>query len=311
MSSRVSLLLAVTAALVALLPCVCGQVLSTATCLSQYDWMNNSRSQSPCLVAAYLESACTNGDFQVTPLPIGTHYSGPSQQQANTCSCSTVTFSMISACGICQDRVALLWNSWSFNCTTIYSRKFTETIPANTAVPAWAYLDVETSNTFDPAAAHAAASAPESTGGPSATAVATPASAPSKSKKSNTGAIVGGVVGGVVGLCLLLGVMAFCIIRRRRRQTAPSAAYDSTCKNGRVNSPIPSLPMNQAYAHSLDHGTYYSSTPQSPPKLYDPSDPSTFPSPSPPSTLYTTNSDHVTHGQPKTQPGQFTFIPEI
>jgi hypothetical protein len=40
MSSRVSLLLAATTTLIAFLPCVCGQVIATATCLSQYDWVN-------------------------------------------------------------------------------------------------------------------------------------------------------------------------------------------------------------------------------------------------------------------------------
>jgi hypothetical protein len=117
-------------------------------------------------------------------------------------------------------------------------------------------------------------------------------------------------VGGVVVLGLFLGALAFIIIRRRRRrQIAPSAEYDSMHKNGLVGTPILSPPMNQTYMHSLD-GTQYSPSSLPRPKLYDPSDPSTFPSPSPPPTVYTTQGDPQA-GQPKTHPGQYSFVPEL
>ena len=55
-----------------------------------------------------------------------------------------------------------------------------------------------------------------------------PASSSSSSSKShsNAGAIAGGVVGGVIGVALIIGLMAWFRIRRRRRY-APSADYTS------------------------------------------------------------------------------------
>ena len=89
--------------------------------------MRNSLGQSPCIVAAYLQVACNNGsgslcstplstlltlwqaDWLVIALPNATHYTGPDQTKINTCQCSTVTYSMISACGLCQNRDAERW----------------------------------------------------------------------------------------------------------------------------------------------------------------------------------------------------------
>jgi len=317
-------LLVITAVTILRLPCISARVITTATCV-QFDWMNNSKSQSPCLVAAYLESACSDGsesfihsiyapyivlcytlliiplDWEVPELPEGAHYSGPTKLQVNPCQCSTVTYSMISACSICQNRTESPWSSWSLNCTTTYSQNFTEAIPADTAVPAWAYLAVPTSGFFDPGAAQEAGDAPESTAASPA-----PSSTPqSKSKKSNSGAIAGGVIGGFVGLSLILGAIVFFVIRRRRvHKVAPSAAYGSMLcgstyqSSGLVPSPQPTSQFSVHSPFSSAHAN---------PKLYDPSDPSTFPSSSPtPVTIYTTQSEH---GQP--HDGQYNFAPEI
>lgn len=43
-------------------------------------------------------------EYTIDPLPANTHYIGPWVADANPCECNTVTYSMISACGVCQNR---------------------------------------------------------------------------------------------------------------------------------------------------------------------------------------------------------------
>jgi len=88
--------------------------------------MNNSLGQDPCVVASYLESVCWGGgtqfsflvclslgmtssgtDFTVSALPPDTHYAAPTVAEANSCECSTVTYSLISACVDCQNATFL------------------------------------------------------------------------------------------------------------------------------------------------------------------------------------------------------------
>ncbi|KAI6131916.1 hypothetical protein EV401DRAFT_326465 [Pisolithus croceorrhizus] len=77
---------------------------TSAVCLSQYDWMDNSKNQNPCLVAAYVQGVCWDGQFTVDALAPGTHYIGPYGDNANACTCNTVTYSLLRACSICQSR---------------------------------------------------------------------------------------------------------------------------------------------------------------------------------------------------------------
>ncbi|KAH9009361.1 hypothetical protein EDB83DRAFT_2416633 [Lactarius deliciosus] len=72
-----------------------------------WEWSFNSLDQNPCLVTAYLMATCYGGAFIVGPLlVVGDSYSSPTKEQvqeANSCWCSTVILSLISACGECQD----------------------------------------------------------------------------------------------------------------------------------------------------------------------------------------------------------------
>ena len=124
----------------------------------------------------------------------------------------------------------------SLNSISNQNLSFPEPIPADTAVPGWAYENVTTEGQFDinqALADHCMFSqncilkvltfslAPESTAtglpktasapGGSPTSPATPSS--SSGKKSDTGAIAGGVVGGVVGVAILAG-LGFFLIRK-------------------------------------------------------------------------------------------------
>ncbi|KAF8921098.1 hypothetical protein CPB85DRAFT_304848 [Mucidula mucida] len=129
---------------------------SGATCaLASFHWSFNSAEKSPCDVASSLLGVCEGGSYEVQALPEGTHYVGPTINGANACQCSTVTYSLLSACAQCQNRTVTLWSEWSTNCVGASHEKFEEAIPSGVLVPGWAYLDVETSDTFDAAKAQA------------------------------------------------------------------------------------------------------------------------------------------------------------
>ncbi|CAK5268325.1 unnamed protein product [Mycena citricolor] len=161
------------------------------------------------------------------------------------------------------------WSIFSQNCTTTYISRFPEAIPSNTAVPHWAYQNVTIFDGFNATAAQTQLNAPESTAGGQATSTGIPSGLPSShpiepvsgGKKANAGAIAGGVVGGVVGAALIF-VVAFLLVRRRKHSDPPSRL-------------VTSAPVSMSYAG--DHITPFTGgLPAA--KLYNPDDPSTFPS---------------------------------
>ncbi|KAF8228494.1 hypothetical protein L208DRAFT_1403785 [Tricholoma matsutake] len=237
-----------------------------ATCTnSTYQWSFNSLGQSPCVVASLLGGVCNQGSFSVPSLQPGLVYVGPPLTATNGCRCSSPFYSLISACALCQSGQFLKWSAYGVNCSTVYTGVFPLPIPPGTRVPHWAYLDVLASDQFLPAAAQAAVGGSESTYIPqsttsssSASSTSTSTSSSSKSSSSNAGAIAGGVVGGVVGLALLAALF-FWWTRRRRAQLAPSTLIDPTISTMSFNHTAPLVGSRS-------------------PKLYDPSDPSTFPS---------------------------------
>lgn len=252
--------------------------------------MDNSKVQNPCLVAAYVQGTCSGGQFTVDPLDPNTHYVGPYVDEANACECSTVTYSLISACSICQNRTYIAWSSWSFNCSTVYPG-YPENVPSGTAVPQWAYQDVITTDLFNVTLAQAVGDNPESTAtkapatasgvstttSVSAVLTASPSSSATSqptSKSNNTGAIVGGAIGGVVALAAIAGLAIW--FRRRRQVTPASAMYDG--------APPP-------VTNSVYMGSSPFTSPATQQKLYDPSDPSTFPTSPPSPTIQTTPSN--------------------
>ncbi|KAF4614942.1 hypothetical protein D9613_002754 [Agrocybe pediades] len=165
------------------------------------------------------------------------------------------------------------WSTYKTNCSAVYDEVFLQPIPPNTKVPHYAYLDVVTSDTFNATLAQAAGGV-ESTNIPAPTSSSSdmaPGGNPTgdanngdanngASKKSNAGAIAGGVVGGLVGLAIIVCLVLWLL--RRRRRAAPSS---SSFGPGMMAS----RPMTAA-------STTYPSTPA--PKVYDPNDPSTYPS---------------------------------
>ncbi|KAG6814538.1 hypothetical protein H0H92_000065 [Tricholoma furcatifolium] len=307
---------------------------ATATCTDvSWNWSFNSLGQSPCLITAYLGSVCNAGQFTVGPLEAGNEYLGPTVAEANECRCSGVFYNLVSACAGCQDRQWLPWTQYNANCSTVYPTIFEGTIPSGTAVPHYAYLDPtvlefieleQPANTFNETEADqpSVLDAPESTAPPQATATASPTSlvsptASSQSKSSSkAGPIAGGVVGGVVALALIAALI-FWWTRRGRSKVAPSAEASYAAA-----APVSPPPM------SYNTSTAPSSFPQimPSPRLYDPSDPSTYPTAAIP-TDYTGSSStglhtHITGSSyPLLQPnvtgtgttpgGQYTGAPEL
>ncbi|KAF8437957.1 hypothetical protein L210DRAFT_3545064 [Boletus edulis BED1] len=223
---------------------------SDATCLPPYGWMDNSKGQSPCLVAAYLMSVCDGSGFVVQSIPPTDYYSGTYASGQRACACSTVTYSAFSACAICQNAMEINWSQWSVNCSSTYLGSYAPSISSGTAVPQWMFQDVTITNMFN--ATHAqfigagtsASLTAEPTAAPTQispqgstqsstqsstqtsiqTSTQTSTSAPSGGG-SKTGAIVGGVVGGVVGLLAIVGLAAFFLVKRPSQPQAPMAQH--------------------------------------------------------------------------------------
>ncbi|KAG9015012.1 hypothetical protein FRB94_007084 [Tulasnella sp. JGI-2019a] len=273
---------------------------TNAVCATNHTYLYNQGGQSPCLITAYLENACApvGGNWNVGALGPNQNYVGPYVEGANYCSCSSVVYSMISACAACQNDLWIPWSTWSTNCTTNITTigQWPLDIPVGTEIPAWAYQNVTLHDTFVLANAQATTGiGPESTyyGTPTASinphsssSTAAAATAPitaninpnptqvsttSGGSKTPVGPIVGGVIGGIAVL-FLAGVLIYLILRNKKRGAANSEMplVDQQSHAGMTEDS--SLPAG--YGVSYPSPTSGLTSPQ---KLYDPADPSTFP----------------------------------
>ncbi|KAF8122168.1 hypothetical protein EV363DRAFT_858627 [Boletus edulis] len=199
---------------------------SGATCLPAFDWMINSKSQNPCLVAAYLLSVCAVSPISVPAIPPNYHYNGPYANGQSTCECNSVTYNAFSACALCQNATETNWSLWSFNCSTTYPGFYPPGIPSGTALPQWMFQDVMKTDVFNATLAQSVGDLPESTANqaqstPTPTPPSTPTPTPSGGG-SKIGAIVGGVVGGVVGLLFIVGLTAF-LLKKYKKPPQPQS----------------------------------------------------------------------------------------
>lgn len=229
-----------------------------------FAWAFNSLQQSPCLVAASLAAVCNNGSFSIPPLLQENSYTGPSgTDDRDLCKCNTVVYNLISACGGCQGASWVPYSEWSFNCTSkAPPGSFPEPVLVGTRVPNWAYVDTSIGNSWNISAAQLKGDFPEVTGTTSIILTSTSrapqsvtpriSSSSTSHHSSNTGAIAGGIVGGIVGTALIAGVVLWFAFRRRRARPV--------CQGGEKGQSLPQLVAEGA------------------PKLYDPSDPATYPS---------------------------------
>lgn len=257
-----------------------GVLADFATCQAGWEWANNTRQQNPCEIAGALEAACEGFSVYVLgPLSQGTNYVSPQKNSSSKkCQCNTVQYSLYMACTACQNVTTQTWSFWSQFCDQVYVTQYPETIPSSTAVPHWAYLNYTVGDKFDPVTAKAAGGLPEvlapvpstislsstssGSGSTSMMVVSTSTSTgqgDNRKKSSNAGAIAGGVVAGLVALAAI-GVGVWIFLRRR----AMSRGNGSSSDYFRVSTGAPGM---------SEHGTETSHL-----RLYDPSDPSTYPS---------------------------------
>ncbi|KAF8514457.1 hypothetical protein BU17DRAFT_94568 [Hysterangium stoloniferum] len=257
------------------------RALADVTCITDR-WTFNGNNASPCQVGSELQSQCNGGNWDVTRLAPNAQYSGPNEGQSNARSFPTLS-------------------QWNFNCTPsdITMGQFPIKLKPGLSVPSWAYLNITAADVWDLSAALAVhnsgapdttslppasgtisppangttsadlatgiTTSPSATEAPSAPGSTTSTSTPGK-KSNHAGPIAGGVVGGVIGL-VLIGVGAFVLVRRHN--TAASASSSDKEKFDLAATPSPFI----EYAW-LSFPMQNDSEPQ---KLYDPSDPSTFP----------------------------------
>ncbi|KAI0721997.1 hypothetical protein C8T65DRAFT_775048 [Cerioporus squamosus] len=130
---------------------------SDAVCTSKHAWMLNSKGQTPCLVAAYLNLPCLDGGSGVMPMKM------PSQfciAHDEVCECNTVLYALFQACQACQfdNGTVVNGHQYTHNCTQNNLKpSYPIDIPNETAVPAWAYQDVTATGLFNSTAASAVA----------------------------------------------------------------------------------------------------------------------------------------------------------
>ncbi|KAI0275677.1 hypothetical protein BGY98DRAFT_44273 [Russula aff. rugulosa BPL654] len=250
---------------------VFAQVVAPNCNSTTWQWTANSLGQDPCTVVAYMMSTCNGGQYSLWPLQPTWVYFGPSgTDNSDLCECSTVGYSLFSACAACQEQDWITWSEWVTNCTKIMPpSSFPNPVPSQIRVPQWALLDVTSENDWNASKSYSVGDSPEVSPG---TFIGS-----SVNGNSNTGAIVGGVVGGVAGISIIAAVIFFYL--RRRRSRARSAA---TPGFGASQPPIDETkqPLTEEGINtvsSLPGTSSMPGTPGAPMRLYDPNDPTTFP----------------------------------
>ncbi|KAH9035495.1 hypothetical protein EDB85DRAFT_1943676 [Lactarius pseudohatsudake] len=225
-----------------------------------WNWTYNSFEQAPCSTAGYLAAQCSNGQFTIPQLAVGNHYTGPSGGSDNgICQCNSVLYSLISACAGCQKGTWLSYDEWTANCSARAAMStFPQSITNSTRVPAWAFLNVSTSQPWDNITACNFGGSPESVG------TFRPSFAPQYSSGAALSAgLIAGVVAGttVAGFAAIAAGVWYLIRRRRQRRTPQSNVRPSSTGATTQDNGYESVPW----------------TPQSDMKFYDPSDPRTYP----------------------------------
>ncbi|TEB26545.1 hypothetical protein FA13DRAFT_1737195 [Coprinellus micaceus] len=313
--------------LVATVTLVLGQDSDVHTCQADLSWMVNSRGQTPCLLASYLQSQCR--PMEVNAIPVGTHYLGPqSPAEANECVCSTVVYNLISACAACQGRRWASFTNWSTNCSGgPHLSWWSPGITFDTSQALRAGTDpLESTTSSLPTSTGSTASQNPSSSDPT-TAPITPTNANSNSTSNpNAGAIAGGVVGGIVALVAIGLLILWLVLRKRRARVdknfvvdteikpAYSAPSGSSHQRGESQAPMLdnfSPPMGSSTLPSL-YGVRPMSPPSGPPTYYgsglgpmDMSETGTLPM-SPSSAVFTTlPSRRSFESFTQSQPSQF------
>jgi hypothetical protein len=198
-------------------------VVSTATCVSGYSWMDDSQGNSPCLTVAYVEAPCFGNSYTQPILNNGYLYTLPNSTNANPCYCSWSSYNLMMACTICQgsnDSAVWGWAEWASGCGT--NTSWTEeyypsgyVLSANASIPYWATTNptIWSSGMFNIMDATGIYQKDNSSITPGVSSSPSGSSSSSSSKSTNVGAIVGGTIGALAALSLF-AVGAYLVYRR-------------------------------------------------------------------------------------------------
>jgi len=199
---------------------------SSAVCMSQFSWTDNSKNISPCDVAASVFGTCGGSTWNITPLNSSYRYSVPVAVNGtvNLCSCSWAAYNLISACTLCQGFEVSIQN-WSYykdDCGNKVSNEYFPSqlvLPSGTAIPFYAATDPTTWS--DQRFNLGQAKAIHDQGTPDKVQT-------SSSGKSSTpvGAIVGGVIGGLA-VVILGGLVALFMYRKKQKRQTPATVTHS------------------------------------------------------------------------------------
>ncbi|KAF9482363.1 hypothetical protein BDN70DRAFT_875114 [Pholiota conissans] len=229
---------------------------TTAVCSSTFGWMNNTKQQSPCFVAAEVDAICSNGNFHIKALPNATiQYTNPTGPSANPCTCSWANYNLLSACTICQNAAASSWSVFIVGCdpSDLSNGFFPEqiTIPSGVAIPNWAQQNPATfwnDGSFNPTQAQAQAAK----GLPDFVSTGT-TTTPATHKKTNVGAIVGGVIGGLLVIVGAIAAALWMTHRQRKASKEPTGIYEKHPGHMRSKSDL-----STASNMKSNHGGYAS-----------------------------------------------------
>jgi len=230
-------------------------------------------------------------------------------------------YSLFMACTVCQGETVQRWSFWEQNCEAVYVTQYPLDIPAGTAVPHWAYLNVTTTDIWDAAAASAVANLPESTGVTPQVSTLTSSTSISRTSTrtgsllstntsqsshggggSNAGAIAGGVVGGLAVIGLTAAVVLWFLMKKKKRSEVPPSSSEY----------INSYPPPNNYPKYEQQPGSPGPTPSQQMTTYNTSDPTTFPVP----LLDHTSAGATTYPQTLYDPhaprrGQYSGAPEV
>ncbi|KAG8822777.1 hypothetical protein FRC17_009466 [Serendipita sp. 399] len=247
---------------------------TTAICAQEFDWMQNTAGQSPCLVAAYLQGACGSGQWTVPLLPIingqQQAYNPPNNVTRSLCTCAGAVYNLMSACAACQGGGWILFAPWALECNNGGFLTLPDPypanipVPSNTTIPKYAAVDPRswTGGRFNVSEAQAIGSGgivPSSSSAPPLSSSSTTTSSDSPTPTSagrrtdNTGAIVGGAVGGLLGVALICVLLVWILcgdsIRNRTQSKGKQLKPDIL---GRAFSTPNNHGLNQYTGQHLD-----------------------------------------------------------
>ncbi|KAJ7447910.1 hypothetical protein B0H11DRAFT_351159 [Mycena galericulata] len=240
---------------------------SQAVCSPDFDWADNSQNLSPCTITASVWGSCFTGGWNVPALQSAQQqYTNPNSTTANLCTCSWAAYNLISACTACQgfDSAVQNWAAYTQSCGGFLTNTYFPsniTLPLGTAIPFWATTNPQSWNDarFDASEAQVLAKEDKPD------VVPTVGSSNKKGEAPPIGAIVGGVVGGLAVLAIG-GIIAFWIIRKRKRQHEQLASEHGTHPymvrppHGRSTSDVSKNsinPQSLSVMHSQRPGTVY------------------------------------------------------